>query len=69
MVCGPPLLGEQRPLVACAAQLRADRVSASCPAAMEFISAVAVGVAWLGQLLQNGGVALEQELLGGYLSP
>ena len=34
--------------MACAGQLCADRASASCLAAMEFISAVSVGVAWLG---------------------
>ena len=43
--------------------LHAERASASCLAAMEFISAVAVGVAWLGLLLQNGGAALD----GGWL--
>ena len=65
----PPHLGEKRPLVACAGQLCADRASASCPVAIGFFSAVAVGMAWLGLLLQNGGAALERERPGGCLSP
>ena len=50
-------------------QLCADRASATCLVGLEFISAVAVGVAWLGLLLENGGALLEGELPGGYLSP
>ena len=36
---------------------------------MEFISAVALGVAWLRLLIQNGGALLEGEWPGGFLSP
>ena len=47
----------------------ADRASDSCPSAMEFISAVAVSVACLRLVLQNGGATLEGEWPGGFLSP
>ena len=55
--------------MACAGQLCADGASDSFLAAMEFNSAVAVGVACLGLLLRYGGAALERERPGGYLSP
>ena len=55
--------------MAFAGQLGADRASDSCPAAMEFISAVAVGLACLGLLLQYGGAMLEEERPGCYLFP
>ena len=62
-------LKEQRPLVACAGQLCADRTSDSCLAAMEFSSTVAVGVACLRLLLQYGRAISEGKWPGGCFSP
>ena len=63
-----PLLGEQRPLVACAGQLHADGVSDSCPTAVE---EALLGCCRHGRpqvLLCYGRATLEGERAGGYLS-